>query len=511
MGNKWMTLLIIGVGMFMIKLDMSIVNLAISKMMVTFNATYDEIQWVLSAYSLALGIVTATTAFLTNRFGVRNMIIVAFTLFTLGSLFCGFSWNTVSIVTSRIVQGIGGGMLIPVGLAAMLTTFEEKERGLVFAVMGVCNMVAPALGPTLGGYLIDNVNWRLIFFINIPAGVLGIILSFIFLGDSEHKPIRNFDILGFLSSVLGLGCVLYVLGKGDIDWSDMENIILFSIGCFSLLIFIFHEWNAEKPMLDLKLFKDYNFSMSNIVFIIATMGLFGGIFLVPIFLQQLKTLTPLQAGMVLFPEAITSAISTIVASRLIGKVDPRFIGMLGLLLMAFNSINLTHLSFDMSNDTVTMLLLIRGLAFGFLVLPLQTIGFSRIAKNKMGDATALFQTIGQVGSSAGLTIITSFMQQRNTIDYARLASQVNSYSPNSADLMNRMGGILAGGGINHSALSGGALAVIYGTVMKQARLQAINETMLFLTFIIFMMIVPMLLLKKNKKTQETRGQVMMEG
>ncbi len=432
--SKWLTLIVVTIGFFMVKLDSSIVNLAISKMMSTFNASFDQIQWVLSAYSLALGIVMATTAYLSGRFGSKMIFIFSLILFTSGSLLCGFAWNTMSIVSARIIQGLGGGMLIPVGMTLLLTTFEESERGIVFAVMGIGNLFAPAIGPTLGGYLIENFDWRLIFFINIPIGVLGIFLSFLFLKESEYKPAQYFDLQGFLTSGIGLGCVLYVLGKGDVDWGDMQNLILMVTGCLSLLVFIIHELRTEEPMLDLRLFKDYNFSMGNIIMIIAVMGLFGGIFLVPVFLQQLKGLTPFQAGLVLFPEAIASAVSMVIASRLNAKIDTRILTVLALLLLAFNSWNMSTLTFDTSNSTVTMLLLVRGLGFGFLIIPIQTAALSKLQKESMSNASALMQTVIQVGTAVGLTIITSVLQQRNTINYANLSQQVTPYNANSMEL-----------------------------------------------------------------------------
>jgi EmrB/QacA subfamily drug resistance transporter len=314
--NKWFALLVVIFGLFMVNLDMSIVNLAIAKMMQTFHATFDQIQWVLSGYTLTMGIIMPVTGYLADRFGTKKVFIISMALFTSGSLLCGISWNTASIVAFRIIQGLGGGLIIPISMTILMNTFEEKERGTAIAVLGIANMVAPALGPTLGGYIIENFDWRLIFLINIPIGVVGTVLSFILLGESEPKSAKRFDLVGLLTSSAGLGCVLYVLGKENVNWGDLSNVILMITGCFSLLMFIVNELMISEPMLDLRLLKNYTFCMSTIIMNIAILALYGGIFLVPIFLQQLKGLTPMQTGMILFPEAIATAMAMVIASKL---------------------------------------------------------------------------------------------------------------------------------------------------------------------------------------------------
>jgi EmrB/QacA subfamily drug resistance transporter len=495
--SKWVILIIITVGFFMAKLDMSIVNLAITKMMTSFNATFDQIQWVLSAYTLSLGIVMATTGYLSDRFGTKKIFNISLVLFTAGSLLCGIAWNTASIIIFRIIQGVGGGLLMPVGMALLLTTFEESERGTVFAIMGIGTLVAPALGPTLGGYLIENLDWRSVFFINLPVGVAGIILTYFLLPESEHKSSRSFDLTGFVTSSVGLGCILYVLGKNDIDWTDKSNILFLIVGVFSLAIFIVNELMTDEPMLNIRLMKDYNFCVGNIMMNIGILALFGGIFLVPIYLQQLKGLTPFQTGMILFPEAITSAISMLIASKLMSRMDGRIFLFISLCLLAFNSYNMTFVTFDTSNAEVTMLLLIRGLGFGFLVVPIQYISMSTISKESMANATSLFQTIMQVGSSISITIITTVMQQRNNVNYANLSAKVNPLDPETQNLLKILHGMLINGGMQPSDAQAGAVSQIFGFVVKQAMLQALNDTMFIIMIISLLAILPAFLLKKS--------------
>ena len=507
---KWVALIVVAMALFMVSLDMSIVNLAISKMMLTFNATLDQIQWVLSAYTLALGITMPVSGYLSDRFGTKKVIIISIILFTLGSLLCGISWNTASIVVFRIIQGLGGGLIIPVSMAFLLNTFDESERGVALAAVGIANLVAPALGPTFGGYLIENFNWRFVFMINIPVGVICIILAFIILRETELKFSRHFDLVGLLTSSIGLGSTLYVLGKGNIDWGDIHNIMFMIIGVSFLIMFIFNELLIPEPMLDLKLFKNYTFAMSNIILNIAILALFGGIFLVPIFLQQIKGLNPFQTGMVLFPEAIATAVGMVISSKLSKKFGVKIFAILALILLAFNSYSMSKITLDTSNTAITMLLMVRGIGVGFLLIPVQMAAFNSLPKEVMSNASALLNTVKQIGTSIGITIITSVMQQRNTINYANLANQVNMFNPNSLYLSKMIQGVLMQKGLSQASAQGGALTLIYGMVTKLAQLQSLNDTMMVITIITLVVILPTLLLKGSNNQKDDESAIMLE-
>lgn len=507
---KWIALLIIAIALFMVNLDMSIVNIAISKMMLTFNVTLDQIQWVISAYTLTLGITMPVSAYLTDRFGIKKIFIIALSLFTLGSFLCGISWNIASIIISRIIQGLGGGIIIPVSMAFLMNTFEETERGSAIAIIGITSMVAPALGPTLGGYIVQNFDWRLVFLINIPIGLVGIIAALKLLRETAHKPSMHFDLLGFLSAAIGMGCILYVLGKGNVDWGDLKNVMLMIVGGYSLIIFIVNELMIPEPMLNLRLFKNYTFCMSNIILNIGILALFGGVFLVPIFLQQLKGLTPFQTGIVLFPEAIATAVSMIIASKLSKKVGVRTFAVLALLLLAFNSYSMSRITLDTSNATITLLLMLRGLGVGFLIVPVQFAGFNAVLKEELTNASALLSTVKQIGTSVGVTVITSVMQHRNILNYAHLSDQVNAFNPNSMDLFKMLQGILMQGGASQTDAQGGAISLLYGMIQKQSLLQSLNDTMLVISILTIIIILPTLLLKEKKQIEGEVLPVMME-
>ncbi|ATW25772.1 DHA2 family efflux MFS transporter permease subunit [Candidatus Formimonas warabiya] len=499
---KWLTMGVVTLVIFMANLNTSVVNLATSAMMKTFGASLGQIQWVISAYTLTLGVTIPSTGYLSDRCGFKRVFILAVMLFTAGSLLCGISWNVMSMIASRVIQGVGGAFIISLGLTILMTTFEKSEIGMVISIVGVCGMAAPALGPTLGGYIIENLSWRFVFFMNIPIGVVSTIMAMVILRESEHKPSKQFDLIGFLTSAAGMVCLLYVLGKSDVDWHDIKNILIMIMGCYSLLMFIVNELLIPEPMLNLRLLKNYTFCMSNIIINVALLALYGGVFLIPVFLQQIKGLSPMQAGLILFPEAIATAVAMMLYGRLGSKLDTRIFAISALILIVFNSYSMSHITLGTPNTMITLLLMIRGLGVGFLIAPVQTIGLSGISKAAMSNASALLNTVKQVGTSVGITVITSIMQHQNTINYADLAGQVNYFNPNSMNLFKMLQGLLAQGGMTQTDAQAGALSTIYGMIARQAQLQALNDTMLVISIIAGMIILPTFLLKERKQPKD---------
>lgn len=500
--KKWLTMCVVILGVFMSNLNTSVVNLSTSKMMQTFGVSLDQIQWVVSAYTLTLGVTIPSTGYLSERFGFKKVFIIALMLFTTGSLMCGISWNLMSIVASRVIQGLGGAFIISLGMTILMTTFDKSEMGMAVSIMGICVMAAPALGPTLGGYIIENFSWRFVFFINIPVGIVSIIMAKLILQESEHRLSKKFDLLGLLTSTTGMVCILYVLGKSDIDWNDIRNVMIMITGCYSLLIFIVNEILIAEPMLNLRLLKNYTFCMSNIIMNVALLALYGGVFLMPVFLQQIKGLSPMQTGLILFPEAIATAVAMVLYGKFGNKLDTRIFAIFALILIGLNSYNMSKITLETSNTAITLLLMIRGLGVGFLMAPVQTIGFSGLPKAAMSNASALLNTVKQVGTSVGITIITSIMQHRNIINYSDLAQQVNYFNPNSLKLFKMLQGLLLQNGMSSTDAQTGAVSIIFGNIAKQAQLQALNDTMLVISIITCIIIFPTFLLREGKQSKD---------
>ncbi|MFW2499908.1 MFS transporter [Clostridium diolis] len=285
------------------------------------------------------------------------------------------------------------------------------------------------------------------------------------------------------------------------DWNDIKNIVLMIVGCYSLVIFVVNELLIEEPMLDLKLLKNYTFCMSNIIMNIAMLALYGGVFLMPIFLQQIRGLDSMNTGLILFPEAIATAISMVLYGKIGNKFDVRLFAVFALILIGINSYSMSKITLDTPNMTIMILLMIRGFGVGFLMAPVQTVGFSGLPKTAMSNASALTNTVKQVGTSIGVTIITSVMQHRNVIDYSNLASQVTSFNKNSMKLYEMLQGVFIKSGMSAGNAQGIALNKMFGEVALKAQLQALNDTMLVISIITAIVIIPTLLLKQGKQEE----------
>ena len=282
LSDKALALLVIVIGTFMAILDTSIVNIAIPKMMAVFNVGTDDIEWVMTAYMLMMAIVIPLTGFLGERFGLKRMYVFSLAVFTLGSLLCGVSWNLTTMIMARIVQAIGGGMIMPISMTLIFRIVPRHKIGMAMGFWGIAAMAAPAIGPTLGGYLIDYVNWQFIFNVNIPFGILGVISAIVLLDDYHGNSNEQLDLWGAITIAVGLFTLLLGLNKGNAEgWLSPYIVSLFTIAFISFFWFIVIELNHPKPLLDLSMLKKYAFSISVAVSAVTTVALFGGIFLMP--------------------------------------------------------------------------------------------------------------------------------------------------------------------------------------------------------------------------------------
>src|ERR1700704_85797 len=289
---KWVVAGVVIFGIFMSVLDSTIVNIAIPRLQSVFGASLSSVQWVLTGYTLAQGVATPLTAFLSDRFGIKRFYVIALVAFTVGSALCGFALSLPMLIVFRILQGVGGAALSPLAITLLYREFPPEERGMAMGLLGVPILLAPALGPTLGGYIITFASWQLIFYINLPIGILGIILGILFLHESERSRRTRFDLAGFLLSTIGLALLLYGLSDASTDgWGSSKVLGCLIGGVLLLTIFVFVELDLAKhekqPLLDLRVFNSRIFSTSMFASLLVIFALYGGLFLVPVYLQEL--------------------------------------------------------------------------------------------------------------------------------------------------------------------------------------------------------------------------------
>ena len=341
--GSWLALGVVIIGTFMSILDSSIVNIALPKMMAVFGMPLDDAKWILTSYTLALGAIIPLTGYLQDIFGSKRIYMFALAMFTLGSLLCGFAWSGSTMIAFRVIQAIGGGMIMPVGMSIIYTVFPREKIGLALGFWGIAAMAAPAIGPTLGGYIIEKADWRLIFNVNVPIGIIGVILAGIILKGTEKKPFKSFDIIGFISSTVGIVSILYVLGEGStIDWTKIENPILMTLGCLSILLFIINELTHPNPLLDLRIFKLYDFTISQIITSILSLAMMGGMYILPLFLQNVRGYTAMETGLILLPGALVMGVMMPISGNLFDKIGAKALVIPGLIILAASSLNLVE-------------------------------------------------------------------------------------------------------------------------------------------------------------------------
>lgn len=427
--NKWLALTVIILGTFMTMLDTSIVNIAIPKLMDIFHVDLSNVKWVLSAYSLALAAVIPLTGFLIDTFGTKRVFIFALSMFTLGSMLCGLSWSNSSLVMFRIIQAIGGGMIMPVAVTIIFTVFPHEERGAAMGYWGIVGMFGPALGPTIGGYIIANMDWGMMFLVNVPLGILGIAIASYSLETSPTKPFKRFDIVGFISSVIGIVSLLYVLSEGaSIDWDNTTNLILLAVGIISTVVFIVNELTVKEPLLDLRVFKIYNYTVSQIVQTLHGLAFMGGVLILPLYLQEVRGFSALDTGLLLFPSAIAAGVTSAISGRLLVKVGLRKLTVPGLFIVAVTTYQLSILDLNTSVQTILLLSTLRGLGMGFCMQPVGTAGIYAVPSHLVSRASALQNTIKQINQALCITVLTTQIQNHRLLEQASGILQQQAYN-----------------------------------------------------------------------------------
>ncbi|GCE14927.1 MDR family MFS transporter [Tengunoibacter tsumagoiensis] len=419
---KWIVAIVVIFGAFMSVLDQTIVNIAVPRLESSFETGLSSVQWVLTAYVLTQGVVTPTTAFFANRLGTKRFYIISLVLFTIGSALCGLSWNLPALIIFRIVQGIGGAFLFPLGIAQLYRVFPLEERGVATGVFGIATLLAPAVGPTLGGYLITYVNWPAIFYINIPMGIIGVILALLLLKEVRDDVKVRFDLPGFILVAAGLAAVLYALSNASVDGWTSISVLSFLIGGMVLLgLFTIVELikisRGETPLVNLKLFANGPFFISNLTNVLITFAFFGGLFLFPIYLQSMRGMSAFDSGLLLLPQALAAIITSFIGGRLVDRYGVRLVVIPGLVLLAFVTWQFAYVTPGTSYWWLQCLFIVRGLALGVIIQPLSVSALSDIRPQQLAQASSLYSVIRFISTSLGIAVLATLIQTRMKVAF----------------------------------------------------------------------------------------------
>lgn len=504
--NKWLITITVMLPTIMEIVDTSVANVALPHMQGSLNAGTDEVTWVLTSYLVANAVVLPMTGWLARLFGRKRFLITCITLFTLSSLLCGAAPNLATLIFFRILQGAAGGALIPTSQAILMETFPPREQGMAMAIFGVGAMFGPIVGPALGGWITDNLNWRWIFYINFPIGIIAVAMATYFIFDppylKRHKMRIDYWGLGLLT--VGLGALQVVLDKGQQDdWFNSSFILSFSvITVVALVLLIYVELAHEHPIVNLRLFRNVSFSAGNFIMFVVGFCLYSSIMLIPLFLQTLMGYSATRAGMVLAPGGVATLICMPFVGAYIQRGDGRKVVFAGLLIGAFAMFTMQRLTLEAAYVDFVWPRVILGVGLAMIFVPLTTVTLSTIARDEMGNATGLFNLLRNIGGSVGIAISATLIARYSQFYQTSLVAHVTPYSFQTRAKLHAL---------KHAALSRGmdgvgaerfSFVAIEGIVRRQAGILAYNR-IFWVVGLAFLAIIPLLLLLKRPRHHDS--------
>lgn len=503
--HKWMVCLTVLLGAIMSAIDTSIVNVALPYMRGNLGASVEEITWVASGYILSSVIVMPVIAFLSARFGRRPFYLFSIFLFTASSFLCGMAWNLSSLVFFRVIQGLGGGVLLPISQAILRETFTEKEQGLAMGIYGMAVVIGPAFGPAIGGWLTDNLSWPWIFFINIPIGIINFWMARIHIQEPSFlvREKGKIDWLGLALMTAGFVAMQIVFEKGqDKGWFDSSLIVSSTIiAVTAMLLFVWRELSVDKPVVDLSLFKDKNFICGTLVGAVFGFCLYSTLFLQPLFLQQLGY-TAAQTGIILIPRSLIMAVAMPLAGRLYNFWGARNIILAGLIITVCSYWQFAHLSLDVSGYDLLIPQLFQGMGFGLMFVALSTVVLSTVEKPKMTAAVGLYNVIRQIMGSVGIAISASLLSNGEVSYRSGLIAHATVYNPHFRQWTSTVADAFKHHGINASLAHKASLASISHEIDRQAQMLSFNHVFILMA-VVFLLSIPLMMTIKNQRAKDT--------
>jgi MFS transporter, DHA2 family, multidrug resistance protein len=472
--QKWAITFTVMVVAFMQILDTSVTNVILPHLQGSLSAGLDEVSWVITSYLAANAVVIPATGWLTGLFGRRKFFLICATVFTISSLLSGAAPDLTTLIIARIFQGLGGGPIIPMSQAILWEIFPFHQRGLAMAVWGLGFILGPILGPTVGGYLADELSWRWIFYINLPVGIVGFFLASVFLFDPPYlRKHTRVDALGLVLMVLGFGCLQLVLDRGEREeWFDSTIILAMTvIAVCSLVAFLIREMTTSEPILDLTVFADRNFATGTVISAIVGFGMFAGMLLVAVFTQKLLGYDAWTSGLVLAPGGLGNIVS-LFASGMVKRVDQRMMLAFGCLLNAVALYMMTILTPGMDYWALAIPRFVQGFASGFIYVPMSTLTLATIRREKLVNATAVYSMMRNVGASVGIAVVTTLLAQRSQVHQSTLVSHITSFDEETRARLAQYATYFVSQGSDSFTAQRRAMAMLYRETVTQAQLLA---------------------------------------
>ncbi|MBB6694973.1 multidrug efflux MFS transporter [Cohnella xylanilytica] len=452
-------LMAVVVGMIMVILDSTVVNVAIPELVDYFGTDLKTVQWTVTGYTLALSAVIPLAGWMTDRFGTKRIFLLTIALFTIGSVLCSIAQTPEQLILYRVIQGLGGGMVSPIGFAMVFKLAPPDKRGSVMGVLGIPMLLAPALGPVLSGWLVEYVSWHWIFLINLPIGIVALLVGARFLPKSERKEGTRLDIVGMLLAPVAFAMLAYGVSEGGTSWSSASAITGLSVGGGALILFIAVELLQKQPLLELRVFGSSDFVRGILLSWLSVIALFGCMILIPLYLQNVKGYSPLETGLILLPQALSSAVGMPIGGRLFDRIGARPLAMTGLTLISVSLFLLSRITVDTSLGMIILSLVMVGLGMGLTMMPLNTHVLNSAPRQWVTRVTPLTTAAQQVVVSFAVAGLTGY-----------LTSQIKSHGADAGAAGNPLVAAVAGfGDTFFLAASLAAVGVVFSLLLRKPK------------------------------------------
>ncbi|HAR5546645.1 TPA: DHA2 family efflux MFS transporter permease subunit [Staphylococcus aureus] len=487
-------------GMFIAILNQTLLNVALPKINTEFNISASTGQWLMTGFMLVNGILIPITAYLFNKYSYRKLFLVALVLFTIGSLICAISMNFPIMMVGRVLQAIGAGVLMPLGSIVIITIYPPEKRGAAMGTMGIAMILAPAIGPTLSGYIVQNYHWNVMFYGMFIIGILAILVGFVWFKLYQYTTNPKADIPGIIFSTIGFGALLYGFSEaGNKGWGSVEIETMFAIGIIFIILFVIRELRMKAPMLNLEVLKFPTFTLTTVINMVVMLSLYGGMILLPIYLQNLRGFSALDSGLLLLPGSLIMGLLGPFAGKLLDTIGLKPLAIFGIAVMTYATWELTKLNMDTPYMTIMGIYVLRSFGMAFIMMPMVTAAINALPGRLASHGNAFLNTMRQLAGSIGTAILVTVMTTQTTQHLSAFGEELDKTNPVVQDHMRELASQYGG--------QEGAMKVLLQFVNKLATVEGINDAFIVATIFSIIALILCLFLQSNKKAIATAQKI----
>lgn len=487
-------------GMFIAILNQTLLNVALPKINTEFNISASTGQWLMTGFMLVNGILIPITAYLFNKYSYRKLFLVALVLFTIGSLICAISMNFPIMMVGRVLQAIGAGVLMPLGSIVIITIYPPEKRGAAMGTMGIAMILAPAIGPTLSGYIVQNYHWNVMFYGMFIIGILAILVGFVWFKLYQYTTNPKADIPGIIFSTIGFGALLYGFSEaGNKGWGSVEIETMFAIGIIFIILFVIRELRMKAPMLNLEVLKFPTFTLTTVINMVVMLSLYSGMILLPIYLQNLRGFSALDSGLLLLPGSLIMGLLGPFAGKLLDTIGLKPLAIFGIAVMTYATWELTKLNMDTPYMTIMGIYVLRSFGMAFIMMPMVTAAINALPGRLASHGNAFLNTMRQLAGSIGTAILVTVMTTQTTQHLSAFGEELDKTNPVVQDHMRELASQYGG--------QEGAMKVLLQFVNKLATVEGINDAFIVATIFSIIALILCLFLQSNKKAKATAQKI----